>query len=201
MTMRRWVGAGWWILALGCGDSGLAPTTAANIQVVTSIEGVPIDQDGYSLSVDGGSGSALGVRDTIVLAGIAAGDHILQLSGISAECQVRGLNPRTVKAVAGGTVQSAFALVCNQPGTGRLRVSTFTYGRRPNSYLVSVTGGPSTAIGPEDEVTLFAVPAGLDTVTLSMVPPACDVMSSNPRVVLIPEGEERVTLFKVNCPL
>jgi hypothetical protein len=200
--MRWWgLGAGWWIVAIGCGgDSALAPATVASIQVVTSIEGSPLDQDGYTLSLDGGSGSALGVRDTILFTGITAGDHILELSGLATECQVRGSNPRTVRAVAGGTTQSEFALLCGEPGTGRLRVATFTYGTRPTSYLVTVTGGLSASIGPEDEVTLYSVPAGLDTVALGQVPHTCDVIGFNPRVVLIPEGEERVTLFKVNCP-
>jgi hypothetical protein len=198
--MRWWLGTGWWVVVLGCGESGVAPTTGADIQVVSSLDGLPLDQDGYSLSLDGGSGSPLGVQDTIVYSGVSPGDHTLQLSGISPECLVRGSNPRIVKAVVGTTAQSDFSLVCNEPGTGRLRVGTFTYGTRPDSYVVRVTGGPSASIGPEDEVTLFSVPAGPDTVTLTLVPPVCDVQSANPRVLQVPEGGERITLFKVNCP-
>lgn len=202
MRRRPWLRAGWCLVALGCGESsGTALDTAASLQVITSFEGLPLDQDGYSLSLDGGPGSALGVRDTVVFGGIAAGDHTLELSGIAPGCQVRGSNPRTVRVEAGGAAQSAFALICNEPGTGRLRVSTFTYGTRPDSYVVRVTGGPSSGIGPEDQVTLFSVPAGADTITLTLVPPACDVSSANPRVLLIPVDGEGVTLFKVYCPL
>jgi hypothetical protein len=188
------------MLAIGCGDSNLAPSTGTHIQVVTSIDGPALDQDGYTLILDGGSGSALGVRDTVLFTGITAGDHTLELSGVASECQVRGLNPRTVRVDAGATAETAFALVCNEPGTGRIRVSTFTYGNRPVSYLVVVTDGPSSAIGPEEQVTLFSVPAGLATIALSQVPPACDVASANPRTLRVPEGGEAVTLFKVYCP-
>lgn len=188
------------ILMIGCGESNLAPSTVTSIQVVTSIDGPSLDQDGYTLTLDGGAGSALGVRDTALFAGIAAGDHTLELSGIAAGCQVRGFNPRTLSVNAGATAETAFALVCNEPGTGRIRVSTFTYGNGPASYLVAVTGGPSATIGPEEEVTLFSVPVGLATIALSQVPPACDVSSANPRMLQVAEGGEAVTLFKVYCP-
>jgi hypothetical protein len=171
-----------------------------NIQVVTSIEGEPLDPDGYSLSVDGGLGLPLGVRDTAVVPDVIPGEHTLELSGVAPECRINGSNPRTVKTLADQTTHSEYGLVCGTVGTGRLTVSTFTYGTRPESYVVQVTGGPSASIGPEDQVTLLSVRAGVDTVTLRRVPSICDVISSNPRVLQVPEGGIKLTLFKIRCP-
>jgi hypothetical protein len=201
--MRWWHSAGLWIVVVACGseDSHLAPTpTVATILVMTSIEGFPQDPDGYTLSLDGGAASRMTVNDTIVFTGLAGGEHLLELSGISPECNVRGSNPRTVASPAGGTVLTNFALLCGEPGTGRLIVKTFTYGNRPKLYLVEVQGGPASTIGPEDEVTLYSVPGGVNTVTLSLVPPECDVIASNPRVLFVPGGGSKITLFKVRCP-
>jgi hypothetical protein len=105
-----------------------------------------------------------------------------------------------VRSSAGATVQTAFALLCGLPGTGRLIVKTFTYGNRPSFYLVEVEGGPSATIGPEDQVTLYSVPGGPNSVTLSLVPTRCDVIAANPRVLFVPGGGSRITLFKVRCP-
>jgi hypothetical protein len=197
----RWWYAGLGVVTLACdGDSGLDQgATTGTIQVITSIEGSVLDHDGYTLRFDGGSEAPLAVSDTVVFAGVAAGDHVLELVSISPECRVQGSNPRTVNVSAGGAAYTVFAVVCGQSGTGRLTVSTFTYGTRPDFYVVEVTGGPSAAVGPEDQVTLFGVPAGVDTVTLTLVPSEC-LAFANPRVIPMPEGAQRQTLFKIRCP-
>ncbi len=200
--MRWWRGAALWFAVIGCGsdDPNLAPTpTITTLLVVTSIEGFPLDPDGFDVSVDGGTPARMAVNDTAVFPAIAAGDHLVTLTGISGDCNVRGSNPRTVKSPAGATVQTTFALLCGAPGTGRLIVKTFTYGQRPKLYGVEIEGGPSATIGPEDEITIYSVPSGFNTVTLSLVPATCDVIASNPRVLLVPGGGSRITLFKVRC--
>ena len=200
MRWSRIVGFG--IAVAGCGGDAASPPdlSFANIRIITSIEGQPLDQDGYILSVDGGAGLPLGVRDTLVVPDVAPGEHTLELSGVSPECRVLGLNPRTVRVVAVQTTHSVFGLICGIPGTGRITVTTFTYGVLADSYLVQVTGGPSAAIGREDQVTLESVRAGFDTVTLRRVPSVCDVISANPRVLQVPDGGEKQTLFKIRCP-
>ena len=202
--MRWWRSAGVGIVAAGCTGGGepISPpnNSLGNIQVVTSIEGEPLDPDGYGLKVDGGLDLPLGVRDTVVVPDVIPGEHTLELSGVSPECRISGLNPRTVETLADQTTHSEFGLVCGTVGTGRLTVSTFTYGERPESYVVQVTGGPFATIGPEDQVTLLSVRAGIDTVTLRRVPSVCDVISSNPRVLQVPEGGIKLTLFKIRCP-
>jgi hypothetical protein len=200
--MRWWCSVALGLTAVGCDSSSprLSEPTLASIEVVTSTEGSPLDPDGYALSLDGGPSQLVALRDTLLLRDVTAGLHTLELSGISPDCRVQGENPRPVTASAGETAYSQFALFCSTPGTGRLTVSTFTYGTRPDSYLVHVSRGPSVNVGPEDQVTLFQVPTGTDTVTLERVPFQCDVIAPNPRVLVIPVGGERGTLFKVRCP-
>jgi hypothetical protein len=201
-AMRWWLSAGFGIAAAGCGGDTAAPPepSLAAIQVVTSLEGELLDQDGYILRVDGGPGLPLGVRDTVFVPEVVPGEHTLELSGVAPGCRVIGQNPRTVRAVAVQTTHALFGLICGTPGTGRITVSTFTYGVRPDSYLVQVTNGPSATVGPEDRVTLVSVNAGIDTVTLRRVPSVCDVISSNPRVLQVPDGGIKLTLFKIRCP-
>lgn len=199
--MRWWRTAGFGIAAAGCGSDAASPLdhSLARIQVITSIEGQTVDQAGYILRVDGGSGLTLGVRDTLLLPDITPGEHTLELSGLTPECRVVGLNPRTVTALAAQTTQTFFGLICGTPGTGRLMVSTSTDGTLPDSYLVEVVGGPFAPIGPEDRVTLPSIRAGVDTVTLR-VPGGCRVVAPNPRFLRVPDGGEKSTLFKIRCP-
>jgi hypothetical protein len=201
-AMRWWLTAGFGIAAVSCGGDTATPPepSLSAIQVVTSLEGELLDQDGYTLSVDGGPGLPLGVRDTVVVLDVVPGEHTLELSGVAPECRVIGQNPRTVTALPVQTTHSLFGLICGTPGTGRITVTTFTYGVRPDSYLVQVTNGPSATVGPEDHVTLVSVRAGFDTVTLRLVPSVCDVISSNPRVLEVPDGGIKLTLFKIRCP-
>lgn len=200
--MRGWPGVGLAIVAAACGadpNTDPGPATGA-IRVVTEARGSPLDTDGYSLSLDGGPALVLAPADTVVFLDVPAGDHLLTLSGVSADCRVDGGNPRTVRLVAGQTAHTIFALFCGLPGTGRLTVSTFTYGSRPPFYVLRLADGPTATIGPEDRVTIGSLTAGLHTLTLTNVPSSCDVASSNPRLVQVPVGGEKVTLFKIRCP-
>jgi hypothetical protein len=200
----------WWritavgIAASGCGGGGelasVPDDSPTRLQVITTIDGEPHDPDGYVLSVDAGPGLTLSAHDTLVVPGVEPGPHTLELLGVAPVCEVRGQNPRTVQVLENETTRTEFGLSCAIPGTGQLTVSTFTYGTGPESYLVQVTGGPSAAIGPEDQVTLFSVRAGFDTVTLRGVPSVCRVTQANPRVLLVPFGGVKSTLFKIRCP-
>jgi hypothetical protein len=192
------------IAASGCGGgsdvASVPDDPLTSLQVVTTVEGEPHDPDGYTLSIDGGPGLRLGVQDILLVPDVEAGGHTLELSGVAPECEVRGENPRTVQILANLTTRTEYGLSCGIPGTGRVTVTTFTYGARPESYVVEVTGGPSAIIGPEDQVTLLSVRAGFDTVTLRRVPSVCRVTQANPRVLQVPAGGVKLTLFKIRCP-
>jgi hypothetical protein len=73
------------------------------------------DPDGYTVAIDGGAAQPVGSNDQLTFTGLAAGDHVVQLSGISRKCAVSGSNPVTITVPAGGTATAAFFLGCPFP--------------------------------------------------------------------------------------
>jgi Tol biopolymer transport system component len=80
------------------------------MEILTS--GQDLDPDGYALAVDGGSPQLVGIDDTVVVSGLAAGLHEIELSGIAENCTVTGTNPRNVTVEFGVTVTSTFDVSC-----------------------------------------------------------------------------------------
>ena len=119
----------------GGGDGGglTEPTTGA-LQVATNTSGAEPDQDGYTLSVDDVESGAIGPAAQRTIADLEAGAHRIALSGVSANCEVQGQNPRAVSVVVGETVSETFAIVCvpTTPVTGGLSVTTTTSGVSPD---------------------------------------------------------------------
>lgn len=86
------------------------------VESAIEVTGDDIDPTGFTLLV--GSSFAI-VADTLpatVRASVAAGQHVLRLDRIAANCAVAGDNPRVISVTAGGqtrdTVRTAFAVSC-----------------------------------------------------------------------------------------
>jgi hypothetical protein len=187
------------ILLGGCGDIPTFSPDAASISIRSLTSGDPVESDGYTVSVDGGSSRQLGTNSSILISPIDPGDHTLELSGIDPDCAVNGVNPRTVHTAAGLTAESMFIVACTVPGAGRILVQTYTYGDGPDHYRVDLDLGPSAQIGANDQTTFFAVPAGPVILTLNGAPDHCNVAGPNPRTVRLPEGIQVVSQFKIHC--
>ena len=97
------------VLAAGCNESNGPNTGAIRITVTTT--GAELDGNGYSIALDGSTGQAIPVNDTITLAGLSAGSHHVLLSGLAVNCAVAA-NPRPVQVVGGATAQVAFSVTC-----------------------------------------------------------------------------------------
>jgi hypothetical protein len=162
----------------------------------------PIPAGGYRVTLDGLHSIRLETNGSHVFANLAAGDHTLELSELPVDCRVTGNNPRTVTAVAGATAMSVFLVTCMPPNSGALFIKTATYGKGPAGYEVSVDDGLfSEPIGTSDELTLFPVPVGVHTVALEPVQANCQLVGSNPRIVIIRDvGGFGGTIFKIHCP-
>ena len=111
------------VLALGCGDSTgpAAPTTGAiAISVSTASTSIDVDPDGYTLSIDGRPGQAVGVNATLTIGALPVGSHLLRLDGLAPNCSVRGPNPLSVDVIADNPVSVAsFSVSCSaKDGTG-----------------------------------------------------------------------------------
>ncbi len=177
--------------------------SSGNIAVVTATTGTGSDPDGFSLLVDGTDRGPIGVSSSMSLAGLPPGAHTLGLTGLAANCQVVGDNPRTVSIVAGQTVEVDFSISCAAPGptTGTLQVTTSTGGADldTDGYTVTVDGGTAQPIGPNATLTLNNISASAHTVQLRGMATNCSVAGTNPARVTVPAGATATVAFVITC--
>src|SRR5437762_10464705 len=113
------------VLAAGChldkllsdGSGGGAPphgTGALTAAAATSGSNLPA---GYTVTLDSGQSTAIGINDSITTTGIAAGSHRAALAGVPANCSVSGANPRSVTVQANDTARTTFSVACTAPAT------------------------------------------------------------------------------------
>jgi hypothetical protein len=70
------------------------------------------DSDGYSVSLDGEAGRAIGVSATVIFSEVPPGVHSVTLSGMSAGCGFWLRNPQNVSVAAGALANVRFDVVC-----------------------------------------------------------------------------------------
>jgi TolB protein len=109
-----------------------------SLQVTTSTTGPNLNPDGYSLSLDWGSGRAIGINATITIQAITVGDHAVQLTGAAINCFVGGEDPRTVTVAVGATVQTTFQVACFAPPQ-QLR-NQIVFVRNGTMYVMNADG-------------------------------------------------------------
>ena len=189
------------LVVCACDGVPSVPLEPADLKVISVTTGVPLP-DGYTISLNGDRTSHLDINGSLVFADLDAGQYIVELSVIPADCRVTGENPRTVNLVAGTTTQSVFQVRCLPPNSGTLLVRTATYGNGPSQYEIILDDGLFVETVANDEMlTLFPVPVGTRTVTIGGVPLDCQLVGSNPRFIIIREpGSIAGTVFKVHCP-
>src|SRR5206468_669989 len=87
-----------------------------SILVTAATTGIDLDPNGYTVLVDGGQLRPLPLNGTVLIEGLAGGDHSLGFSGAAANCPVAGANPRTVHVTTGGTTRdtarTSFQVTC-----------------------------------------------------------------------------------------
>jgi len=99
-------------------------------ELVTTTAGV---DDGYTASVDGGSGTAIGLADTAYVSGLSSGSHQATLSGLDGPCSVDGSTPRSFNISAGDTSTVTFNVTCGSPLSDQI---TFFSGRDDPGYEI-----------------------------------------------------------------
>ena len=178
------------------------PTTGSAL-VTAATTGSASDPDGYSVTLDGLDRGALAINGELTVGGLASGDHVVGLSGIAANCQAAGENPRAITVTAGSSVTAAFVLTCTTPpaASGAVRLATTTSGASPDpdGYAFAVDGGAAQPIGTGASTTVAAVAAGNHSVTLSGLAGNCTVQGTNPRAVTVAAGATAEVSFAVTC--
>ncbi len=184
-------------IAVVCAE---APPATGGVNVTISTSGVSPDPDGYSVTVDGDAGRPVGVDETVAVSALSAGDHLVGLAGVAANCAVDGENPRPVTVPPDGTVEVGFAVTC-AAGTGTLEVTTTSTGSPadPSGYTVSVDGAAAVAIGVNATRTIGGLLPGAHSVALGGIAANCAVQGQNPRGVTIAAGQTTALPFTVEC--
>ena len=177
--------------------------TSGSIEVATSTSGSAADPDGFTLLVDANPWGPIPPGGTANIAGVAPGSHSVGLSGLAANCQVDGENPRTITVSGGETVQVPFSVTCSDPGPapGTLTVTATTSGSEldPDGYGVTLDGGASQPLGINAAITLPDISTSSHQVELIGVALNCTVSGTNPRNVTVAAGKTASVAFKVTC--
>jgi hypothetical protein len=177
--------------------------TSGTIEVATATSGPGSDPDGYALMLDGADRGSIGTSATMSLAGLTPGAHVVALTGLAANCQIAGENPRGVTVTAGQTAQVPFAVTCGQapPASGSIQITTETSGSPsdPDGYSVRVDGGTDQGIGTNSRLTLAGLSVGQHTILLAGVAANCRVSGKNPRSVTVAQGQTAAASFTITC--
>jgi YVTN family beta-propeller protein len=65
-----------------------------------------------AVALDGNPSTALGSNGGVIIAGLASGEHSLQLDGLAENCELAGDNPRSLSLPEGDTTVVALAVTC-----------------------------------------------------------------------------------------
>ena len=157
------------------------------------------DGDGYTISIDGASPASVATNATFRQAGLTAGNHTVELSGVATNCAVSGALRLGVSVAANAVTTATFAIIC-APTTGTIQVTTTTgTPADPDGYQLLLDGVATQAIATAATATIPGVAPGAHTVGLGGVAPDCQVDGDNPRSVTVVAGATVQVNWSVVC--
>jgi hypothetical protein len=178
------------------------PTSSGSLQITTATSGTVQDADGYAVSLDGADRGLIGANAVLTLGSLSPGSHVVGLTGVAANCQVQGDNPRAVSITTGQTATLTFMVTCTQPPpmVGVLRVTTTTTGsdQDADGYRFAVDGAEPQPIGVNAATNLANTQVGPHTVVLSDVAANCTVDDASQGTV-VTQGGTATVAFRITC--
>lgn len=174
--------------------------TKGTIQVTTVTQGdaQELDPDGYTLTIDQGAATNIGINATESFTQLLPGNHSVTLGDIAGSCALTGENPRTAAVVAGETTQVTFNITCGS-ATG-IKVTTFINGVfLPTTLTISLNGGAATSIGANATLEFSPLPPGNYDVLLGGIPKTCVAGIPNPKTIILNAGELSTVMFVLQC--
>ncbi len=175
------------------------PTTGW-ILVNARTEGTDLDQDGFTLTLDGGATFPIGTNGTQNIGQLEPGPHEVELSGLAENCTLVGDNPVEAVVERGVTVTVSFYVSCVPLPRGTLQLTTTVSNNfDPDGYEVIVAGESVGRVPVEGTTTLQGVVAGSRPVELRDLAPNCQVDGNNPATAEIPEGGSASLSVAVVC--
>jgi hypothetical protein len=91
------------------------PPATGTLTVTTTTTGSSLPA-GYTVTLDNSQQASIGANDSLTATGIAAGNHVLSLSGVPGNCTLASPDPQTVTITAGATTRAGFTLSCAAAG-------------------------------------------------------------------------------------
>lgn len=188
------------LLGQACAEGDVVAPTTGEIAVTVSTTGAEPDPDGYSLSLDGQKGVAIGPGATRTLT-VKTGRHDLELTGLAGNCRVAGDGPtRTVTVEADATVPVLFQIECSATAGGiRVIVTTAGNATDPDGYTVVLDQEAPRPVQVEDTLELTALQVGDHQVRLLEVADLCTVPAGDIRTVAVSAGLVTDVRFEVIC--
>lgn len=185
----------------GCDDTFISVSSDGRIEVAVTTSGIDVDVDGFSVSVDGGTAQFVAPGGRVTLSGLQPGGHSVLLSGLAANCQVVGTNPRAVQVGSDGTVDVAFEVSCTRATTGGFTISVSTGGEPADTdgYLLAVAGGEVRPIETDAIETFVGLVPGVHLVTLKDVDEGCTLVGGNPQPFTVVAGKTLLVQLTVSC--
>lgn len=177
--------------------------TTGSLSITSVTNGFSPDADGYTVLIDGTEREALAPNAAVTISGLTAGDHLLGLNGVAANCQIQGDNVRTVTIAGGENTSVGYSISCATPPSeaGSLRVVTTTSGTDAdaNGYSFTVDAGTSQPIAVNAEAILSNLAAGEHRVELADLAGNCRLQGTNPRSVTVTAAATTDLRFAITC--
>jgi hypothetical protein len=190
-----------YVLVTGCDNTFIAVSSDGRILVVISSSGSGIDDDGFTILVDGSATGFQVVGGSVTLTGLSQGQHSVRLSGLADNCVVVGANPVTAVVGADGTARVSFTVHCDRATTGALSITVTTLGEPADTdgYLLAVGEGGVRNIANNATEKFVGLPPGTHLVLLKNLLQGCVLDGGNPQSALVVVGETRAMALVVRC--
>jgi hypothetical protein len=181
-----------YVLVTGCDNTFIAVSSDGRILVVISSSGSGIDDDGFTILVDGSATGFQVVGGSVTLTGLSQGQHSVRLSGLADNCVVVG---------ADGTARVSFTVHCDRATTGALSITVTTLGEPADTdgYLLAVGEGGVRNIANNATEKFVGLPPGTHLVLLKNLLQGCVLDGGNPQSALVVVGETRAMALVVRC--
>jgi len=165
------------IFAVTCG------ARTASIAVSTASSGFDLPASVFDVLVDGSLVGSIPAHGSMVIDGLGAGDHAVELANVPRNCTVTG-NPASVTLAVGGvprdTAEVAFEAACVAGASIAVSAATSGVDRARSDYSVLVDGVAMGGVPPDGSAVFDGFLAGDHSVELSGLPANCAVVSENP---------------------
>jgi len=148
------------VALVACGGDGDSPTstpepTTGTVQVSAATVGDTLDQDGYTVTLDGGAEGSLDPDGSVIFEDVAEGNHEVAISDVQVNCATDGGATRTVAVTAGSTATTSFDVSCDPALFDRIVFHRDDGAGDADLLLVAPDGAGVTAIRGGDGFDLY----------------------------------------------